>query len=111
VEILIPVVASGAAVDCWKPGDLIDYHPDGHSWTVRERTNPNWRIIQVDVLQTTLDALADQPVPQLGVTKRVRERGLNLSLLPDPSLFIGARTQEIISLTRKQCTDAIVKKP
>jgi len=109
VEFLISIAQLGG-VGGWDAGDIIDYHPDGHGWSQRELTHPLWRIVSVDVLQTTADALMGQTTSARGVQQRIRDWRIDVSLLPDPSLFQGPRTQAIISLTRKQCTDAIVQK-
>jgi hypothetical protein len=110
MEFLFPVVDQAAAVDAFKAGDIIDYHPDGWPWTQRELTNPNWRIVRVDVLQSTVDAFMSTLVPQAGAKGRQREYQLVLASLPNPSDYVGARAQGIIPLTRQQVVAAVVKK-
>lgn len=92
-----------------RAGDVVSVCPDGWAWTPIERTNPDWRIVRVNVLQTTVETILARSLDPLA--RRRREWMIDFSLLPNPSLFTGARTQEIIALTRKQVTDAIVKKP
>lgn len=112
MEFLLRVVDKGAAVDCSKRGDLIAACPDGWAWSTAELTNPDWRIVSVNVLQSTVDTLLSQdqnPKKGPGANRR-REWMLDFSLLPDPSLFVGARTQQIITLTRQQVVAAVVRK-
>lgn len=107
-EILVRVVDKGVAEGCSKAGDVISVCADNWAWSPAERTNPDWRIIRVNVLQSTVEALMAKSVDPL--VKRRREWMVDFSLLPNPSLFSGARTQDIISLTKKQVQAAIVKK-
>lgn len=108
MEFLVRVVDKGVAVTCSKRGDVLSACPDGWAWSPEELTNDAWRIVSVNVLQSTVEAF----LSNAGfVGGRRREWMLDFSLLPDPSLFTGVRTLPIIPLTRKQCTDAAVKKP
>jgi hypothetical protein len=108
-EILIRVVDRGQTEDSSRAGDVIAVCPDGWGWSQIELTHQEWRIIKVNVLQSTVDAfLAKSQV--VGV-KRRREWKLDFSLLPNSSLFSGIRTQGIIALTRAQVVAAAVKKP
>lgn len=111
MEVLVLIGDQAAAVDAFKAGDVVDYHADGWPWSVEERTNNRWRIIQSPVLQTTVDSFVSSLPWQLDVKNRQREYMLVFSLLPNPALFTGTRTQEIIALTRAQVVAAAVKKP
>jgi hypothetical protein len=112
MEALLAVVDKNTGVvDAIQAGDIIDVHPDGWPWTDTEKTNPDWRIVQVNVLQSTVDALLSADAPVQGKKARWRNWGIDVTLLPDPSLFIGARGQAIIPLTRAQVVAAAVKKP
>ncbi len=93
-----------------KAGDVIAVCPDGWGWTERELTNNDWRIISVNILQTTIDSLLSR-VPVVGQPPRRRDWKIDFSLLPNPALFTGVRTQQIITLTRQQVTAAVVRKP
>jgi hypothetical protein len=91
-----------------RAGDVVSVCPDGWPWTVIERTNSEWRIIRVNLLATTVEALIARSSNPL--VRRRREWKLDFSLLPNPSLVSGARTQEIVPLTRQQVVAAVVKK-
>ena len=110
MEFLVRVVDKGVAEDSSRRGDVISACPDGWAWSTAELTNPDWRIVSVNVLQSTVDAFLATP-PTGSASKRRREWMMDFSLLPDPSLFVGARTQQIIALTRAQVAAAAVKKP
>ena len=109
MEALIRVVDKGVAEDCSKAGDVISICPNAWAWSTSELTNPEWRIVRVPILASDVDALLAKSV--VAGVKRRREYSVVFSLLPNPALFSGARTQAIISLTRKQVIDAVVKKP
>ena len=109
MEALIRVVDKGVAEDCSKAGDIISICPDRWAWSPAELTNPDWRIVKVNILQSQADAFlakANNPL-----VKRRREWRIDFSLLPNPALFSGERTQPIITLTRAQVVAAAVKKP
>jgi len=91
-----------------RAGDVVVICPDEWPWSAIERTNPEWRIIRVNVLATTVNTLLAKAADPLA--RRRREWRIDFSLLPGPSLFSGARTTEIIGLTRQQVLSAIVKK-
>lgn len=108
MEVLIRIIDRSGAIDDAKRGDVVSICPDGWAWSPAELTNNDWRIISVNILASTALAFLASPTNQ--ADKRRREWMVNLSLLPNPALFTGARTQGIITLTRKQVTDAAVKK-
>ena len=109
MEALIRVVDKGEAEDCSKAGDVISICPDGWQWSPAELSNPDWRIVRVNILQTQADAFLSRANNPL--VKRRREWTIDFSKLPNPSLFAGDRTQAIITLTRAQVVAAAVKKP
>ena len=108
MEILIRVVDKGAAEDCSKAGDIIATVPNGWQWSNAELTNPDWRIVRTNILQTQADAFLAKTTTN---TNHRRDWKIDFSLLPDPSLFEGPRTQGIITLTRAQIVAAAVRKP
>lgn len=109
MEALIRVVDKGVAEDCSKAGDVIAICQNGWAWSPAELTNPDWRIVKVNILQTQADAFLSRANNPL--VKRRREWTIDFSKLPNPSLFVGDRTQAIITLTRAQVVAAAVKKP
>lgn len=109
MEVLIRVVDKGVAEDCSKAGDVISICPNGWAWSPHELSNPEWRIVRVPILQANADAfLARSAIA--GVTRR-REWKIDFSLLPNPALFTGTRTEQITALTRPQVVAAAVRKP
>lgn len=109
MEALIRIVDKGTAEDCSKAGDVIAICPDGWAWSTAELTNPDWRIVRANVLQSQADALLSQS--NNASVRRRREWSIDFSKLPNPALFSGARGQGIITLTRGQVVAAAVKKP
>ena len=109
MEALIRIVDKGVAEDCSKAGDVISICPDFWAWSAAELTNPDWRIVRVPILASDVDTMLAKSV--ISTVKRRREYSVVFSLLPNPALFSGARTQAIISLTRNQVAAAVVKKP
>lgn len=107
MEFLIRVVDKGVSAFSSKRGDVIAACPDGWNWSPSELSNPDWRIVSVNVLQSQVEALLSQAT--VNQTRR-REWMIDFSLLPEPWLFTGERTQEIIPLTRAQVVAAAVKK-
>ena len=111
MEILCRIVDKSAREDASKRGDVIAIRPDGWAWSNEELTNPDWRIIQVDILQSTVDALTavaqNFPVGRF----RRREWFLDFSQLPLPGRFTGPRLQPIISMTRLGFLVAVTQKP
>ena len=108
MEALIRVVDKGVAEDCSKAGDVIAVCADGWAWSSAELTNPDWRIVKVNILQSHADAFlsrANDPT-----VKRRREWMIDFSKLPNPALFAGDRTKAIITLTRAQVVAAAVRK-
>lgn len=94
-------------------GDVIAIRPDGWNWSFEERNNDFWRIIQAPILQTLADALLSEPATlQDAINKgnRFRNWKINFALLPNASLFIGPRTQEIIVLKRNNIIAAATQK-
>ena len=111
-EILLRVVDKGPSDITSKAGDVLSVCPDSWAWSTEELTNPAWRIVSVNVLQSTIDAVLTPGNDAVtGRQKRLRDWTVDFTKAPDPSLFTGARTQAIISMTRKQATDMISKKP
>lgn len=95
-----------------KSGDVISVCADGWAWSQAELTNPEWRIVSVSVLQSTIDAaLAPDIDAPTGNIRRRRLYYVDFTQAPDPSLFSGARTQAIITLTRQQANRMITQKP
>jgi len=92
-----------------RAGDVVSVCPDGWSWTTIERTNPEWRIISANILPTAVEALLAKA--QNPLVPRRREWQVDFSLMPEPSLFLGVRTQDIIPLTAAQLLVAAVRKP
>lgn len=115
MEFLVRVVDKGVALTCSKRGDVISACPDGWAWSPEERTNDFWRIVSVlGIAQTAVDAALSGPPPDAAIPTNQRLRrnyALDFSLLPNPDLFSGARTQAIISITKQQAAAALVKKP
>lgn len=109
MEVLIRVVDKGPNEDHSKAGDVISVCPDGWQWSPAELTNPDWRIIRVPILQTQADAFLSRANNPL--VKRRREWTIDFSKLPDPAMFTGPRTNQVIALTRAQIVKAAVKKP
>lgn len=109
MEALIRVADKGVGEDCSKAGDVISICPDGWPWSPAELSNPDWRIVRVNILQAQADAFLAKS--NNANVKRRREWMIDFSLLPNPALFAGDRTQAIITLTRAQVVAAAVKKP
>lgn len=91
-------------------GDVITIKPDNWPWSVIERTKSEWRIIRVPILQTTAEALLKAVHDVSGNLVKRREWSVDLSLLPGPSQFQGARSDEIITLTRAEVSGAVRQK-
>lgn len=62
---------------------VVDAFPEGHPWTVAERSEPFWRIVRVPLLDVEIDALREpKPRPPGGAAFEARVRTLNLLALP-----------------------------
>lgn len=107
-ELLIRVVDRGKGEEASKAGDVIAICPDGWEWSHIELTHQDWRIVRVPILKSTEDAFLARA--QFTIEKRRREWGVDLSLLPDPSLFSGDRKQGVIDLKKAEITSAAIHK-
>lgn len=95
-----------------RAGDVVSICPDGFNWGGAERTHPAYRIVRIDVLQSTLDALMARSIDQN--VKRPRGWYIDVAELPDPGLFTGTRTVEIIdysAVPRNRLLRAVKQKP
>jgi len=93
-----------------KRGDLIVSMPDGHGWSELERTEDYWRIIRCPILQTHKETLEQQKYFE-NKARRRREYSIDFSKLPNPQLYEGTRTVDIIDVSRKDLIKATTKKP
>lgn len=92
---------------CGKRGDVIAVQPDGWSWSPRERTNPEWMIVQfpgVPVAEFS-DLLMIEPEPNPDQPSRTRQRRafkLDVDALgiAEPVVPEGLSTPERRLLTR-----------
>lgn len=83
-ELLVRVRDRSARPDDSKAGDVIAACPDGWVWTRRERTNPDWRIIHVDLLPKEVASLTMSRISQeTGRLERKREYGIDIATLSD----------------------------
>lgn len=102
MEILVAVVATGPAIDHIQAGEVISIHPDGWGWSVAELENPNWHIISAPILGSHASTLMmDHTRSDLRVGGKMYPRKkhlIDISKLPNPSLFAGVRTQPIVVL-------------
>lgn len=65
---------------CHKQGDVVVVVPDGHPWTEKEKTNPDWRIIRVPNLPNDLQYQATEPGPEKpGMLKQRNKYTLDLT--------------------------------
>lgn len=87
---------------CYKKGHVVFAVPDGHPWSKEELANPNWRIIRVSLLNSTVDALLapENGDPQIKTLRRRKFR-IDISQLDLPY------TKEIKDFTRRKITDNI----
>lgn len=109
MEVLIRVVDKGEAEDASKAGDVLAVCPDGWAWSQAERTADEWRIVRASLLASEVDALLSCS-PDPAVLRR-REYAVDVARLPDPELYVGARTRGIIDVVRETMLAAMVKKP
>lgn len=109
MELLLRVVNKSAAEDAPKAGDVISCCSDGWAWSTAELNDDVWRIVRVSLLDVERDALLSRAQDE--TVKRRREYRVDLSRLPDPELYVGARTQAIIDVVRGRFVSATVKKP
>lgn len=110
MELLIRVVDNPAR---WRVrGDVLTIQPDGWPWSVEERTNPAWRIVRANLLQTHAEQLMAsaasseeaQTMPQRGFRRhRLKVEDLPPGLAAKLELDAD-RTTDIIELTRGQLT-------
>lgn len=94
-----------------KRGDVIAVCPDGHPWTETERTVDFWRIIRTPILMTHAETMLDQKIQLNGKLKRRREYSIDFSKLPNPELYDGKRTVDIIDVSRADLVKASKRKP
>ncbi len=62
MELLVCVADAGTVA---KPGDVIDFRPDGWPWSQAERAMPNWRIVRADITPIEAEALTRLDVQAL----------------------------------------------
>ena len=111
MEILARLVDKAADERASKRGDVVSIVPDGWTWSIAERTNPDWIIINVGIIDTDRDALmAQAPTFPLGRFRR-REWFIDFSKLAAPNRFNWPRTQESVTITRLGFIVAITQKP
>ena len=103
-------------------GDVVSWMPDGHAWSPRELTNPDWRIIRFTTMTISeATALAssetDAANTKLNLWKRIRKLDLD-SLLIGPGkfktfLFDDTRAEPILMFkdNLKLIDDITVLKP
>lgn len=96
MEFLIRVESKGDDPMLTQPGDVVVACPDGWGWSVKELTNPHWRIVRVPLAATHVEALTANGL------KRRRKWALDLNRLPR-SLKLGVVNEftqaEIIAAT------------
>lgn len=68
----------------YKRGDVICIHADGWGWTLRERTNPDWRILRLTRITdlTDLEGLLRAELGAGDVTRRRRNAFIDPAKLP-----------------------------
>ena len=110
MEVLLRVVDKGVAIECSKAGDVIAICPDGWPWSQEELTRDEWRIVRCPLTQTMADAILSTFQNQATGKFVRRQNTLNLTLLPNPSQYVGVRTVPIITITRQQALAAVVQK-
>ena len=65
---------------CLKQGDVVCVMPDGHPWTQKELTNPNWRIIRVPNMPNDLRNQATEAgTPKAGTLTQARKYTIDLA--------------------------------
>ena len=70
-----PVEEGVDSVTQFARGDVIAVMPDGHAWSVRERTNPHWRILSIpDLLRAEADALLAPELDPDGLKRKTRRQ-------------------------------------
>ena len=113
MEILLAVTANGPAIDNIQAGEVITIQPDGWGWTDAELSNPNWHIISAPILPSHANTLlmAHTRIDlQVGGVKYPRKAYLlNLSAMPNPTLFNGSRTQPMVVLQNSDVVAATAK--
>lgn len=110
-ELLARLIDKGPGEDASKRGDVIVSHPDGWAWSVAERTNRDWIIIKVGILDVERDTLiAQDHVFPFGRFRR-RAWFIDFLQLALPSRFNWPRTQESVTITRVGFIIAITQKP
>jgi hypothetical protein len=79
-----------------KAGDVIAACPDGWAWTEAEKTNPEWRIIQVPLLEVEKDALLASPqadsLQKSFRTKRIDLTKMDIPYSPEKILKVAKTT-------------------
>lgn len=115
MEVLIRIVDKSSDPLAMKRGDVITICRDNWPWSAEELQNPEWRIVSVNILQTTADTCLMHDID--AVTKALRKKRkyrLNLDALPNASQFtytgVRPRPTPIITMTRQQFTGGVVQK-
>lgn len=111
MEFLVRIVDRSDREDDSKRGDVLCAQPDGWAWSQAELTNPAWRIIRVNVLRSTVDALLSRVERTDGKFRR-RDWALDFSKSPTPSDFdyTDSRPRAIIIMTRAQVALMVTQK-
>ncbi|MCC6193747.1 MAG: hypothetical protein IT518_04690 [Burkholderiales bacterium] len=112
MEFLVRIVDRSDREDDSKRGDVLCAQPDGWAWSQAELVNPDWRIVSVRVLQSTVDAFLSQAT-RTDRRFRRREWYLDFTEAPTPSDFdfTGSRPVAIITMTRQEALRMVKQKP
>lgn len=90
-----------------KAGDVIVACPDGWHWSEEERSNPEWRIISVNLVQSEIEALTQRGLDDKGKLVHRCKRHIDLDALPNPEKMRGERTEHITPINRGQIIAAV----
>ena len=98
VDLLVRVVDKKgvAAIDASQRGDIIAGKPAGIEWSNNELGFDDWRIIRSRVPQTFVETVM-MPVMNRKAWQR-RAWCVDLDRLPNPGLYRGPRTRQIIDV-------------
>lgn len=115
MEVLIRIVDKSSDPLAMKRGGIVAICPDNWPWSAEELENPEWRIVRVNILQTTVDACLMVDVDAVtGLAKNKRKYYLNLAAVPNASAFtytgVRPRPNAILTMTRQQFTGAVVQR-
>lgn len=105
-----PVEEGVDSVTQFARGDVIAVMPDGHAWSVRERTNPHWRILSIpDLLRAEADALLAPELDPDGLKLKTRRRrqSFDMSALPvrvKSSLLDASRSTAVVEVFAEEST-------